>query len=231
MKLHRLLVEHVVQVLEDVFEGGYQADKVLERLFKKNSKLGARDRKFIAEASYELIRHWRKLIYLAGLEEEESLTRGDAVRIMGVWILLKGEDLPPWPEFKGLDKERILAKERGIKSLAVLESIPDWLNKLGEAELGKDWPKALYELNRIASDYKSDSPTMMSKLGSRPRLKMAWYSLAVRTSSHSAPSKKDSSKFKTAQANKSHRSSSRNPAKESSTHAQAQAAKLSILRQ
>ena len=139
-----------MQALEDVFEGGYQADRVLERLFKREKKLGARDRRFIAESTYEVIRHWRKFVYLADLEKSERITRGDAVRLIGVWLLLKGEELPPWPEFKGLDQRRLLEKEKGIRNLAVLESMPDWLNEFGSKELGEAWPKALSELNRTA---------------------------------------------------------------------------------
>ncbi|HVK61996.1 MAG TPA: methyltransferase domain-containing protein [Bdellovibrionales bacterium] len=150
MKFHRVLAEHTVTALENVFEGGYQADRVLERLFKKEKKLGARDRRFVAESTYELIRHWRKFIYLAGLEEKETLSRGDVVRLIGVWQLLKGETVPPWPEFKGLDQRRMLEKEKGIRSLAVLESIPDWLNEFGSKELGEAWPDALFQLNKTA---------------------------------------------------------------------------------
>ena len=150
MKFHRVLAEHTVTALENVFEGGYQADRVLERLFKKEKKLGARDRRFVAESTYELIRHWRKFIYLAGLEEKETLSRGDVVRLIGVWQLLKGETVPPWPEFKGLDQRLMLENEKGIRSLAVLESIPDWLNEFGSKELGEAWPDALFQLNKTA---------------------------------------------------------------------------------
>lgn len=59
--IHRPITNVVVTALQDIFGGGFQADKVLERQFKGNKKLGSRDRRFIAETTYEIVRHWRNL--------------------------------------------------------------------------------------------------------------------------------------------------------------------------
>jgi len=57
----RALLQTELQILNDIFVGGFYADKVLERQFKLNRKLGSRDRKFLAETTYEIVR-WLGLI-------------------------------------------------------------------------------------------------------------------------------------------------------------------------
>ena len=86
--IHRPITALVVTALQDVFGGGYQADKVIERVFKHNRKLGARDRRFIAEATYEIIRHWR-LLWTALGASEASLEPDDLMRVLGAWLMMK----------------------------------------------------------------------------------------------------------------------------------------------
>ena len=61
MKLFPNLVKGVTESLQFIFEKNYQADKVLDHLFKGNPKWGARDRAFVAESVYDMVRSWRKL--------------------------------------------------------------------------------------------------------------------------------------------------------------------------
>lgn len=158
MKIHRPVAEHVGLVLLDVFGGNpdgiqYQADKVLERVFKRNKQLGARDRRFIAETSYDIIRHWR-LLWMSMGRNEPTLKEFDVMRLIGVYLILfKGSrDLPPWGEFKTLEPNRIVATAEKIsnESPAVRESLPDWLYDLGAKELGEKWDEWLVKLNEVA---------------------------------------------------------------------------------
>ncbi len=151
MKIHRPVAEHVVTVLLDVFEGGYQADKVLERVFKRNKQLGARDRRFIAETSYGMIRHWR-LLWMSIGRSEPTLKEFDLMRLIGAWLILGGApSLPPWGEFQTLEPKRILAsRDRLLETPAIRESVPDWLYELGFRELGAKWEDWLSKLNEVA---------------------------------------------------------------------------------
>lgn len=171
--LHRPIAEQVILALQDTFgfsnDGfGYQADKVIERLFKKNRKLGARDRRFIAETTYDVIRNWRFLWTTLGFSEP-SLEHDDLMRVLGAWLLLKGESLPSWPEFRGLESRRVLegAARARSSSVAVRESVPDWLYELGRREIGDAWDSMLHALN-------SPAPVCMRanrlKVGSREDL-------------------------------------------------------------
>src|SRR5690606_6877726 len=68
-----------------------------------------------------------------------------------VWATLNGIKIPEWPQFEDTPTRRIkgrfdeLSKIRKFK-----ESIPDWLDELGQKELGKEWDKEIAALNQQA---------------------------------------------------------------------------------
>jgi len=142
MKLHNNTIRGVHQALEAIFEQGQYADKVIERTLKSNPKWGARDRSFIAETSYEMVRWWRLINYLSPSKDYWDL--------FGTYWLMKGEELPAWEEFSRLNPEKIKGKYDSISDPAILESIPDWLEKLGEKELGEKWASEIHALNEEA---------------------------------------------------------------------------------
>ena len=142
MKLHNNTIRGVHQALEAIFEQGQYADKVIERTLKSNPKWGARDRSFIAETSYEMVRWWRLINFLSPSKDYWDL--------FGTYWLMKGEELPSWDEFSKLNPEKIKAKYESISDPAILESVPDWLQKLGEEELGEKWSSEIHALNEEA---------------------------------------------------------------------------------
>ena len=60
------LVQGVVQVLASVFAHHKPADKAIESLFRRNKRWGKRDRAFVAERSYNLVRWWNYVERLSG---------------------------------------------------------------------------------------------------------------------------------------------------------------------
>jgi 16S rRNA (cytosine967-C5)-methyltransferase len=146
MRLHRGTSEAVVQALKLIFEENRYADKVIEKVLKQNSRWGARDRRFIAETTYDIVRWYR------WFRELGQVKGNDFWELLGVWCILSGVDLPAWEEFKGLSAEAVLASEKkNVYSRKVRESIPDWLDELGEMELGADkWQIELSALNELA---------------------------------------------------------------------------------
>lgn len=150
-KLHRPLVEAVVGALMQIFNENRQADKVIEYVLKSNKKWGARDRAFIAENTYEVVRWWRLLKFVGGpgcvrIESEASF-----YLILGCWFIIKKYDLPNWGEFSQIDKKSVLEKfEEAQKTRKIRESIPDWLDEIGEKELGEKWEAELAALNQQA---------------------------------------------------------------------------------
>ena len=59
--------------------------------------------------------------------------------------------LPPWEEFKDVSESKVRTRFQKMNSIRKFrESIPDWLDELGEKELGKIWDKELHSLNEEA---------------------------------------------------------------------------------
>lgn len=142
MKLFPNTVNGVVKALEDIFDNNQYADKVIERVLKSNPKWGARDRAFIAESVYEIVR-WKRLI--------QHLSPGqDYYQWFGTFWTLQGRTLPDWKEFKGIDSQKISKKREKISQRSLLQSIPDWLDEMGAEQLGDQWEKELESLNKEA---------------------------------------------------------------------------------
>ncbi|HCQ17340.1 MAG: RNA methyltransferase [Owenweeksia sp.] len=139
-----------MEALETSFGKNQYVDKVLERLLKSNRKWGARDRAFIAETTYEMVRWWRYLWELYG--KEPTLKRRELYRLFGIWWLNEGYELPEdWKSMESVedfDVER--AKQHLPKDVGVLQSFPIWFDELAHKELGDQWPKIATELNRPA---------------------------------------------------------------------------------
>jgi 16S rRNA (cytosine967-C5)-methyltransferase len=147
MKLHPLLVKAVEQALNDVFNNGKYADKVLEKLLKSNPKWGSRDRSFIAETTYDCVRWWRLYAHLC----EKSGLRESWTNIIGICLTLKNGLVPDYPDFAHLDFLKLQAKHKAVSERKIKESIPDWLDELCENEIGADvWSTEMTALNRPA---------------------------------------------------------------------------------
>ncbi|MEM8585574.1 MAG: class I SAM-dependent methyltransferase [Bacteroidota bacterium] len=135
----------IVEALKAIFEDKQYADRVVARVLRADKRRGSKDRAFIAENTYEVVRHYRRLCFLAG---EEPRSEDDWWRLIGISLMSRGHTLPKWREFQKLD---IVAIEKRLtiaqKRRAVWHSIPDWLDELGESELGDRWPACLEALN------------------------------------------------------------------------------------
>ncbi|WP_373400539.1 RsmB/NOP family class I SAM-dependent RNA methyltransferase [Algoriphagus halophilus] len=142
MKLHNNTIRGVHSALAAIFEEGQYADKVIERTLKSNPKWGARDRSFIAETTYEMVRWWRLINYLSPSNNPYDL--------FGTYWLMQGHSLPPWEEFQKIQPEKLKGKYEKLEDPALIESIPDWLEELGQKELGDKWEAEIHSLNQEA---------------------------------------------------------------------------------
>ncbi|AXT19650.1 methyltransferase domain-containing protein [Flavobacteriaceae bacterium AU392] len=147
MRLHRNLCFAVIDGLIQIFNEDAYADKVVQLLLKRDKRWGSRDRAFVAETTYDIVR-WKRL-YAEIANVKEPFSRDDAWRLFAVWATLKGIKLPDWKYFEGTPTRKIkgrfdeLSKDRKFR-----ESVPDWIDVIGLKELGKDvWTKELAALN------------------------------------------------------------------------------------
>lgn len=150
MRLHRNLCFAVIDGVLEVFNDGKYADKVIQGLLKRDKRWGSRDRGFVAETIYDIVR-WKRL-YAEIAEVKEPFSRDDAWRLFAVWTTLKGIKLPDWKYFEGTPTRKIKGRfDEALKIRKIKESIPDWMDALGVEELGESmWTKELAKQNEQA---------------------------------------------------------------------------------
>ena len=150
MRLHRNLCFAVIDGVLEVFNDGKYADKVIQGLLKRDKRWGSRDRGFVAETTYDIVR-WKRL-YAEIAEVKAPFSRDDAWRLFAVWATLKGIKLPDWKYFEDTPTRKIKGRfDEASKTRKIKESIPDWIDALGVEELGESiWTKELAKQNEQA---------------------------------------------------------------------------------
>jgi 16S rRNA (cytosine967-C5)-methyltransferase len=144
-KIHKNLVAAVVETLNEIFVNQRYADKAIERTLQSNKKWGSRDRAFIAENTYEMVRWWRLITEIGNVKEYD---KEGLWKIFGTWWAYDGNELPDWEEFRSIKVNELKNRYEKLKSIRKInESIPDWLDELGMTELPGRWEKELQALN------------------------------------------------------------------------------------
>lgn len=142
MRIHRSTSEAIVNSLQQIFIDKKYADKVIEKTLKQNSKWGSRDRKFIAETTYDIVRWYRFFRSVSNAKGDEFWT------LLAVWCAAHDVQLPDWKEFSGINYRQLQDRvNQNHPVRKIHESIPDWLDEIGEQELGKRWDSELSALN------------------------------------------------------------------------------------
>jgi 16S rRNA (cytosine967-C5)-methyltransferase len=148
MKLHRNLVLAIIAGLNDIFLNHKQADTVVSQLLQGNKSWGSRDRNFIADNIYTIVRYKRLYEYCGEIEATDHHALWN---LLGCKLIIEQNILPDWPEFALLKTIKIEERHLLAKSIRkIRESVPDWLDELGAKEAGEDWDKELAALNSSA---------------------------------------------------------------------------------
>jgi len=150
MRLHRNLVFATIDALNMIFNEHDYADKVIEKVLRYDKRWGARDRGFIAETTYEIVRY--KRLYAEIAEVHLPYSRGELFRLFAVWAVLRGITLPDWKQLEGTPERRIKGRfDELSKNRKYRESYPDWIDALCAASLGDDlWTEESAALNQQA---------------------------------------------------------------------------------
>jgi 16S rRNA (cytosine967-C5)-methyltransferase len=170
-KIHRSIVEGLVFALSETFIQNRKSDKVLAGLFKQNKKWGARDRGFIAENTYDIVRWWRSITDAAGLDYKH-IKPYQIWFTVKAWLDLNNYDIPGWKEWEKFDIQKFRIKYLAENKPNVLRySIPDWLDSIGAEQLGiEKWETELSVINDSApvtiraNLFKNDVPALMKIL-------------------------------------------------------------------
>jgi len=148
-RLHRNIIQAIETGLQQIFEEKIYADRVLEHILKSNPLWGSRDRRQIAETTYDIVRWWRRICFAAKINENDPLKYRKALT---AWYLIKQEyEITEW--LCPIDvSEKELVQRYHAKDLKrdIRESIPEWLDSMCANELGDIWDDELHALNEQA---------------------------------------------------------------------------------
>jgi len=149
LRLYRNLVLASIKALEKIFIENQLADRVVQTALRSNKKWGSKDRRFIAKTVYDMVR-WYRLYY--EIYGQKPLNHADWWGLLGVMWYCQGEELPDWEEWENLDQKQVLERFEAQQEIRkVKASIPDWLDELGDEELGKQWEDCLAASNKQAA--------------------------------------------------------------------------------
>ena len=143
MKLHRNLALAIVATLTEIFQNNQVAERAVAAAFEAHPKWGKRDRSYVAETVYEIVR-WRRLLEFAAQDESHWA-------LLAAYLARENQALPDFDEFKDFNAPWIRTRLQITEiERAVAQSIPDWLDELGARELGAHWGEEIAALNREA---------------------------------------------------------------------------------
>lgn len=164
IKLFPPLVEAVEKALVEIFIENRKADKAISGILKSNPKWGSRDRGFIAENTYDIVRNWRLINYCAGIESVENKLPGTYRDLIGIWLTFNGYDISNNTLFGNLDFKQIADRKKIAESDRKIKySVPDWMDKRISEEIGEAWDKELEALSQQAEVYLRVNTTKISK--------------------------------------------------------------------
>jgi len=150
MRFHHNLVQATVDALHNIFNDGKYADQAIQKILKRDTRWGSRDRGFIAETTYDIVRYKRLYAEIANVNE--PFKPADLWRMTAVWIVLKGHSVPAWEEYYNTPERRIKGRFDELSKKRVFrESLPDWMDEMILKELGGIWEKEAGALNKQAS--------------------------------------------------------------------------------
>jgi len=143
-------LEAIAEALANIFGENKYADREIARVLKADKRRGSKDRAFIAEHTYGVVRNYRLLRHVLGGAKPKN--RKDWWKLIGVHLMSEGMELPEWTEFSDLDEDALKANWGEAKDVRALrESIPDWLDKVGAEQLGEElWTPTIAALNEQA---------------------------------------------------------------------------------
>lgn len=126
---------------------GDYADRAIEYGLRENRHWSPAEKSMFVNLTYELLR-WLRLL----LEIEPCPTsRGKYIYALGIYMTLKGMPLDPEEFPEPFDTEKIKERFEELSGVRrIHESIPDWLDEIGDRELGDAWPPLLSALNQPA---------------------------------------------------------------------------------
>lgn len=146
-KLFPNQAEAIANSLYSILEEKKRASRVLERCVDNHPKWGARDRKVLYNACFDILRWKRKYAHIAAIDNAPF----SPWPFIKTWCILNDYFIPDWDEMNCppfQSKEEILCFN--YPSSAVEYSYPDWLYEIGKKQLENNWEKEAKASNQQA---------------------------------------------------------------------------------
>ncbi|HEY0261707.1 MAG TPA: RsmB/NOP family class I SAM-dependent RNA methyltransferase [Chitinophagales bacterium] len=156
MKIFKPNCEAVANVLQQVLNEEKHLGKTLDSVVSNNKKLGARDRHFIAENVFGIIRFLR---YYKSVSEvlidpveilEDSEGKYNVNKLLAARLLQQNIELPEWFSITENEKTEIVESLKKRQKSAVLQAYTDWFFEQGEKAYGEKWEAIATALNEGA---------------------------------------------------------------------------------
>ncbi len=145
MKWHANLYRGIIEALKLIVQQNRKAEQVLNRLFTQNKKWGKRDRTFISETVYAIL---RELNLYQKLTEIINNTSEETEKILLVYLCLKNS-VPSFVALSDKICENIKQKARELEKNPVYQTgLPTWIYKEGEQTWKDEWLNIALSLNQ-----------------------------------------------------------------------------------
>jgi 16S rRNA (cytosine967-C5)-methyltransferase len=150
LEIRKDFAQEIFETLREILEKGRHASSVIGEGQKRNPEWSDRQRALFSNTIYDIIRYWRFLWTSLGMDP--SFKDRDLWHLLGAYTVKRGEELDGRSEFRGLRADKVIRRIERIKiDRCVRESIPDWIDDLGQKELGEHWDSILHALNTYPS--------------------------------------------------------------------------------
>lgn len=160
VKIYPSWLEAISQTCIAIFCEGKTADKEIPALLKRQQKWGSRDRKFVAESLYEIVRWWRLLDYqITGkVNHAPQNDKNYWLQIFRAYLRKQDYEVLNPEIFEGLP-----AIENHISdNPAIFSSYSDELYNQATKEIGQNWHETAQKLNEVAPVYIRVNTNVMS---------------------------------------------------------------------
>lgn len=144
IKLYKPLVDVVRTGLQHIFEEGSYADKEVQKILRGNKQFGSKDRSFIAETIYDIVRWKRNYEHFVTAENDAEKAGYDDLILLSL-AQRQYELLNPEVLFSDIRAAKIPLDDR--------QSFPEWLDVRCSKELGERWTAIAAALNKPAAVY------------------------------------------------------------------------------
>jgi 16S rRNA (cytosine967-C5)-methyltransferase len=142
IKKFEFVSKELFNAIRIIFKDNLYASKAIKFSLKANRAWDNETRGFFSDNVYNITRYWKILWYL--IKKEPSYNDDDLAQLLNAYLFFIGEKIPKNEEFV-----KRLSSAKKIR--AIKESIPDWLDNIGQKELGKRWNQVIRALNQKPS--------------------------------------------------------------------------------